>query len=320
MSDMGRFSLNTAVFSLIRWPNLLMVGFVQVLVFFKILLPVFQEHGLSPKLDTLRFAIFMGVTLCISAAGYIINDLIDAPIDRANKPGKEIIGRQISEQTAYWLYFCFNLIGFTAALYLAFYIRQIALVAIYPLAGAGLFLYSFYFKRKPLSGNLLVAAYCAAVAGIVWFAEREAFQSLGVIAPLQYSALSAFLFQYMGLAFLATLFREIVKDMEDREGDSAHGAHTLAVLAGLHTAKTIAFITGLALAAALAWMIIQLHAVFSSWGLILFPIIVAVPIAIALYRLARAQQKDDFRRLSALTKWIILAGLFAPLFVSFTTV
>ncbi|MBX2926446.1 MAG: geranylgeranylglycerol-phosphate geranylgeranyltransferase [Saprospiraceae bacterium] len=316
---MAHLSLNTAIFKLIRWPNLLIVGVVQVLVFFKILLPAFQQHGLSPKLDFLRFAIFIGVTLCISAAGYIVNDLIDAPIDRANKPGKEIIGRQISEQTAYWLYFCINLIGFTASLYLAFYVRQIALVAIYPFAGAGLFLYSLYFKRMPLSGNLLVAAYCAAVAGIVWFAEREAFQRLGELAPLQHDAMTTFLWQYMGLAFLATLFREIVKDMEDRDGDAAHGARTLAVLAGLRATKTIAFAAGVTLAAALAVMIVQLHDAFSNWGLIAFPIMVAAPLAVALFRLAGAQEKDDFRKLSALAKWIILAGLFAPLFVSFTT-
>lgn len=317
---MMQFSLNTAILKLIRWPNLLIVGVVQFLVFSKILLPVFQQHGLSPKLDFLRFAIFIGVTLCISAAGYIVNDIIDLPIDRANKPGKEIIGRQISEQTAYWLYFCINLIGFTAALYLAFYVRQIALAAIYPFASGGLFLYSLYFKRMPLSGNLLVAAYCAAVAGIVWFAEREAVQRLSDIAPLQHSAITTFLWQYMRLAFLATLFREIVKDIEDRDGDAAQGARTLAVLTELRATKTIAFAVGIALTAALVAMIVQLHDSFSNWGLIAFPTIVAAPLAVALYRLARARQKNDFRELSALAKWIILAGLFVPLFVSFTTI
>ena len=312
---MQRRVLNTAVFSLLRVPNLLIVALVQAIVYFKVLLPAFSAHGIQPKLDALRFGLFIVTTLCITAGGYIVNDIIDVPADRINKPDRVIVGRRLMEQTAYWLYFCLNLTGFTLALYLGFYVRQIALAGLDPLAGAGLFLYSLRIKQIPLAGNLLVGAYCAAVAGIVWFAEREAFYQLGIADVALQRNIAVFFTGYMALAFLATLFREIVKDLEDMPGDKASGARTFPVWAGEKEGRIAAFAAGLATAAVFLILLFRIYPIFYTWSLPVITAAVLLPLGIGMTRILRARTREDYRRLSLLAKWIIVAGLLMPAFI-----
>lgn len=127
------------------------------------------------------------VTVCITAGGYIVNDIVDVRTDQINRPGRVIIGKQLSNQTvAYWLYFMFQIVVMLW-LYLVFYVRRIPFLSIFPLLVGGLALYSLYLKRLPLAGNLLVAIYCAAVPGIVWLLEQQAFRALPSPIPMRTS-------------------------------------------------------------------------------------------------------------------------------------
>ncbi|MCB0551331.1 MAG: UbiA family prenyltransferase, partial [Phaeodactylibacter sp.] len=204
-----------ALLRLVRFPNLAIVALAQYLIYYILLLPAFQQYNLEPILDDAHFSLLVAVTVFITAGGYVINDIIDFRIDLVNRPDKVVINRQIRVQSAYWLYFCFNLMGFLLALYLSFHVECIPLANLFPLAVALLFLYSTYLKRQALVGNLLIALFCAGVAGIVWFAEREAFRELIEQAPALAGRIGSIISWYMAFAFLSTMFREVVKDMED---------------------------------------------------------------------------------------------------------
>ncbi len=312
---MARLVFNTAVFSLVRWPNLVIVALVQVLLYYRVLRPVFRQYHLEPSLDELRMVLLCLTTLCIAAAGYIINDIVDVQADELNRPAQRIVGRRIGISTAYWLYFMFNLVGFTAALYLAFYVRQVGLVGLAPLAGVGLLWYSVYAKRRPLLGNLVVAGYCAGVAGIVWFAERHAFYQLAKADVSCAALLQHFLWGYMGLAFVATMFREIVKDLEDQPGDAASGLRTLPVAAGVRNTKYLAWSMAALLAAGWAWLLLCCGHMFYVWSLWGLSVLILLPLAYACWLLAKAQVPPDFSQISRWAKWIMLAGLLLPLFV-----
>ncbi len=312
---MARWVLNTAVLSLIRLPNLLIVILVQALVYGEILLPVFYRFRIVPQLDLLRMGILSGVTLCITAGGYIVNDIMDQAIDKINRPERMVIGKHIAVSTAHWLYFIFNLIGFTAALYLAFYVRNVSLIVLYPLAGTGLFAYSLKYKRSLLTGNVLVALYCAAVAGVVWFAEREA---LGVLANTDralYEDIIWLLTGYLSLAFFSTLLRELVKDAEDVTGDAALGARTLPVRTGIKGSKIAASLAAAFTGTTLVAVLYCLGDIFYPWAI---PVVATLVLALLAYMASliwRAGDAGDFRRISRLAKWIILIGLLLPLFV-----
>lgn len=305
-----------ALLRLVRFPNLAIVALAQYLIYYILLLPAFQQYNLEPILDDAHFSLLVAVTVFITAGGYVINDIIDFRIDLVNRPDKVVINRQIRVQSAYWLYFCFNLMGFLLALYLSFHVECIPLANLFPLAVALLFLYSTYLKRQALVGNLLIALFCAGVAGIVWFAEREAFRELIEQAPALAGRIGSIISWYMAFAFLSTMFREIVKDMEDVQGDVGANCRTIPVRWGMKVAKGVAAAFGLGLAVFLVYLVLSRPGLFTELSLAFLIFGVLAPLLLALVWVFRAREKKQFYRLSQLAKLIMLGGLAMLFFLA----
>jgi 4-hydroxybenzoate polyprenyltransferase len=313
---MAGLSFNTSIFSLIRLPNLLIVGLVQGIVFYYILQPVYEAAGISMRMDYVRLLMLMLVTICITAGGYIINDIVDQQTDLINKPAKLVVGKLMTTQTAYWLYFGFLLLGFALAFYLALIAAPVALLALYPLAQAGLYLYAVQLKKRPLSGNILVSLYCAASAGILWIAEWAGYQELNRIAPDAAATMTRLLMYYLLLAFFTTLFRELIKDLQDEPGDRQTGAQTLPIVLGIQPTKLLVQVSGLIILGLMAGLYIQFSAVFHVQFTLPTFIIIAASITYTMIYLRKAASQAAYGRLSALAKWIILSGLLLPVLIS----
>lgn len=305
-----------ALLRLVRFPNLAIVALAQYLIYYILLLPAFQQYNLEPILDDAHFSLLVAVTVFITAGGYVINDIIDFRIDLVNRPDKVVINRQIRVQSAYWLYFCFNLMGFLLALYLSFHVECIPLANLFPLAVALLFLYSTYLKRQAFVGNLLIALFCAGVAGIVWFAEREAFRELIEQAPALAGRIGSIISWYMAFAFLSTMFREVVKDMEDVQGDVGANCRTIPVRWGMKVAKGVAAAFGLGLAVFLVYLVLSRPGLFTELSLAFLIFGVLAPLLLALVWVFRAREKKQFYRLSQLAKLIMLGGLAMLFFLA----
>ncbi|GJM32248.1 MAG: prenyltransferase [Saprospiraceae bacterium] len=304
-----------AVLRLIRFPNLLIVAITQAILYHHLLLPNFREFGIHPSLSPQLFSIFILVTVLLTAGGYVINDLLDSDADLINKPQKVIIDKSISRQSGVWLYFCSNLMGFFLALYLAFRVNYVALVNIFPLATAGLFLYSYIFKRRPLVGNFLISFYCAGVAGIIWFAEREGFADLLRIAPEVGKKIQLIFITYLFFAFLSTLLRELTKDMEDFDGDAQVGYQTAPIAWGMEVTRKLALGCALSLFIMLLFFAYQFYQqLVQPWSLaVLF--LILVPLVVAMIQLYKAQNKQNYHQVSQLVKWIMFSGLLLLLFL-----
>ena len=82
--------------NLIRLQNLIIIALVQVFIRFGLFIPL----GANITLSDFEFSLLVVATLCIAAAGNIINDIYDVKIDKINKPKKIIIGKTVSEKTA----------------------------------------------------------------------------------------------------------------------------------------------------------------------------------------------------------------------------
>lgn len=312
---MSRRVLNTSVFSLIRWPNLLIAGLVQYLLYFKVLQPVLAQFGISHSLDLLRLSMLVVMTLCVAAGGYIVNDIADVRTDEINRPARVVISKHLSHQTAYWLYFMFQIVGFTLWLYLVFYVRRIPLLSVFPLLIGGLALYSLYLKRLPLLGNVLIALLCAAVPGMVWLLEQQAFVQLFATDVAAGQRLKIVFLWYMTSAFVLTLYRELVKDMEDVKGDAATGLRTLPVIWGVSATRYLAVVFALVSALVVGVMLWQLQTELHAWKQIGYGLSVLLPIMVSILLLFRARTAADYRRLSHLAKLIILMGLLLPLWL-----
>ncbi|MAT53742.1 MAG: hypothetical protein CMN32_04630 [Saprospirales bacterium] len=291
------------LFHILRGKNLLIVAATQYLIRYFVLLPVNEQAGHSPALPAFQFFLLVLDTVLIAAAGYVVNDLLDAPADAINKPGKNLIA---SKKYGWRLYGLLVFSGLAIALYLAFFVGKPLLVLIYPAAVLGLWWYSNTLKHLPLAGNLTVALFCGLVIGIVLFAERESLRQLPAGAAMRLWIIAG---GYAWFAFLTTLLREIAKDAEDLEGDRQAGSRTIATAWGLGAVRNWLLAT--------ATLILLSLLAFSWWlwqsGLLMalfFCVAMAIlPVLYLLRLLPQAKERKDFTRISRLTKWIMVAGL-----------
>jgi 4-hydroxybenzoate polyprenyltransferase len=271
---------------LVRLPNLLIVVFTQYLLEYLILVPALQIAGYSYVLDDFRFALLSFVTVLIAAAGYVINDIEDYEIDQLNKPEKVVVGKFLSVKKAQQLYWFLVILGMAISIYLAIYVQNFLLFFIYPAAVFLLWWYSKQLKKVALWGNVVVSVFCAFVAGIVLFAERIAFLKL-IQSHTEIGERIAIIFGvYLAFAYASTMFREIVKDIEDQEGDAA----SLLILLGFYG----------------FWLFVN----GEIWGVNFLVVAIVLPILIALFKLKNAQTKVEFHALSRLAKVVMLGGIF----------
>ncbi|HUR31969.1 MAG TPA: UbiA family prenyltransferase, partial [Saprospiraceae bacterium] len=220
------------IFNIIRWPNLLMLGGIQLLVFYRLMQP------LSSVLTWIDLTFLVVITILLGAAGYVINDYYDADIDKINKPAKWIAGNKWSLAMVRTLYLMISFTGFLLSIWLALRLGLIKYIFIYPIAATGLWFYSYSLKCKPMIGNMWVSFFCAGVVCIVALPDILLDNSRAVKIELWY---------YAGFAFIATLYREVVKDIEDIEGDAQVNCQTAVVRFGLNFGKWIAIVLGLLL-------------------------------------------------------------------------
>ncbi len=301
-----------AFLQLIRFPNLIIVALTQYLMRYCIIEPALKIDNVTASLDIFHFFLLVLSTVLIAAGGYVINDIADYEIDKVNKPDKLIIDKYISISRAQWLYHGINLLGFFISLYLAFYVQNIQLVFIYPIAVVLLWLYSYYLKKMLLTGNVVVALFCAFVAVIVLFAERFILYHLSETQT--FTVLLLFL-GYAVFAYLSTMFREIIKDIEDIQGDHSFDCATLPIVLGVRWAKIIAAVFAISLLLFLAYASVWLFKVYAYIDLGYIIIGIILPIVYALFLLYNAKDKTDFHRLSQLAKYIMLSGiLYLPIY------
>lgn len=302
-------------FRLIRWPNLVIVLLTQYLIYHRLFYVNYQTLNMEPKLAPATFWLLAISTLLITAGGNIINDIIDQKVDAINKPQKRIVGKTISSQIATWLYVLMCMIGFFIFIIICMQEGFMHFFFIYPSIIFLLVFYSYFLKKVPLAGNILIALLCAAVPGLIWLFESSAFLLIAENAPLLSRRISAVLLWYMSFAFLGTLYREIIKDMEDREGDAKVGCQTIAVKWGLGTAKILAFIVGGLLFTLLLVQFLYLGNFFSR-SLMIFALLgVLIPLAISFQRLASAKTQKQYWIISQLIKLILLNGVLLLFFL-----
>lgn len=292
-------------FKLVRFPNLAIVALTQYLLQYLVLLPALQEAGLNPILDAFHFFLLVLTTILIAAGGYLINDLLDYEADLINKPTAVFVNRVYPKPIVWAIYIFVTLIGFAIAWYLAIYVQDVRLVTIYPTAVLLLYFYSKSWKKMPLLGNLVVAIFCAFVAGVVLFADRENFGEL----QRQGGEVGVLFGGYLLFAFLSTLLREIVKDIEDMEGDAKLGLKTLPIRFGVNVAKKWAIGTGALLMFSLLIFVYWLWNRQELLSVIFTVFVVLLPLVYTLYTLQKSVGKSDFSKASFLAKLVMLSGL-----------
>ena len=237
-----------------------------------------------------RLALACVSAALIGAGANAINDVYDLAIDRVNRPGRPLPSGQVSVQAARVLWATTTALG--VALGAAVSAVHLGIAAA---SAALLWAYSARLKRVPLLGNVAVAL----VIGLALLYGGLA------VGGWQGAAVGA------GFAFLTTLAREIVKDVEDVVGDRAGGARTLATVASPRAAaRTALLVVALTVAALPVPLFLPaLGASFLLWSL---P--AAVALALAAWPLLAAPRPDLPRAAGPSSAWLkvsMVAGIVA---------
>lgn len=300
---------------LIRFQNLLIVVGTLYLVRYCILAPILKYGDLSLQLNEFFFFLLVLSTVFITAAGYAINDYFDRKTDLVNKPDSVIIGRKIKRRYAMAFHIVFNIIGILIGFYISLSIGEPLLSLIFITVGGLLWFYSTTYKKQLLVGNLIVALLTALVPLIVFLFEypllKSAYSNLFTTFGSIIKYLASWVLGYAGFAFLLTLVREITKDTEDFEGDSAYGNQTIPIVIG--TGYTKGIIVVLFIFTLIAIFYVYLTYLTNKFTLYYILIALALPLAYNIYKIIRAHNKKDYYISSLLTKIIMINGLLYAL-------
>jgi 4-hydroxybenzoate polyprenyltransferase len=311
----------TAFFRLIRWPNLVFIAITQSLFYFCILVPSFyqgnpvRENILKPD----DFILLSLSSVLIAAAGYIINDYFDLHIDRINKPEKVVVEKMIKRRWAIIWHWILSGLGILIGFYLSWKLRNIFIGPSNLVCVLLLWFYSTTFKKKLLIGNVLISFLTAWVIGVLYLCE---FRIHRFVDPDFHGALSRvykFAVVYASFAFVISLVREVIKDMEDMEGDARYGCRTIPLVWGLNASKFFCACWLTLLVAALIF--IQFYVLqYRWWATILFTCFgVIYPILRVLKKLSRASEPAQFHQLSTMIKSIMAMGILSMIFLKYYT-
>lgn len=274
----------------------------------------YQKAGLAFKVSGLDFALLMLALMLLAGAGNVINDYFDVRVDRINKPDKVVVGRSVKRRVAMVTHHGLNAISFSICVYLAWKqgIWYFALATI-PVSLA-LWFYSFWFKRLPFFGNLVVAIFVGGVP--FWSVLFELFPwETDIYSPYFMPVIESFSWVsvFSVFAFLLTLQREMQKDVQDLRGDKAGGYKTLPIVWGIRKTKKAIVALETLILILLLWplFIFDWHSDFplGMRGALAWMGMVCLPQFLTLLKTFPARQRSDFGRLSTLSKMTMLGGL-----------
>jgi len=270
--------------------NLLIVALTMFIVLFK-----FKDENATDYWFNALLLILPA--MLTAAAGYVINDIFDTFTDSINKPERVTVGKTITKLQAWVLYAVLAIISLLISWRFSFTYFNINISITLLLA-----LYALKFKALPLIGNLFVALCSAAVvASCLLIASFETRSGM-----LNFTG-------YILFAFFTSLIREIVKDLQDIEGDKAAGYHTYPILMGERGAKVFLYV--------LLGMQILLSGLYSvlAWGIgmrtsALIMGLITLSLFYFINHVANAKHKEAYLESSKLMKYIMVVGVINLIF------
>jgi 4-hydroxybenzoate polyprenyltransferase len=269
-----------------------------------IILPAFKAEyyitGEFPKhLSRIDFTLLVISTLMIAAAGYIINDFFDRSIDEVNKPGKNIIDKKVRGKSAKRIFYVLSLIGIAIGFYLAWRISKPVMGFIHIFSAISLWMYSSYYKRRLFIGNVIVSLLCFLSIVIVALFEPSFYANIN------------FIFWFAIPAFLLSMTREMIKDIEDLDGDKLAQCKTAPIILGIRKTKMVIQFIIILTTAYILYILYKnfyTNVVLNFWYL---SCLFMIPLAALSYMVFNSSEKKDFYYSSLFTKMIMLCGVLS---------
>lgn len=280
-----------------------------------------MDIGMKLQLSFGEFFMLMLSAVLLTAAGNIINDYFDRKVDMINRPDRVIVGKHVKRRVAIILHQVFNLTALLLAAIVSaktgFWWPLIIPVVISTL----LWWYSPVFKKKVLIGNIVVGVCTAAVPLWALIYEihglKKSYTDLMVKPDLFFDALWQWTIVITASAFVLTLVREAVKDVEDMEGDADENYQTLPIRYGVTTTKNYALALLVLFLIGVGFIGYRIQIIKQLIPLLAVIVAIVLPTLVSLISIFQANTKEDFHKASITLKWLMLGGLISLVVISY---
>jgi 4-hydroxybenzoate polyprenyltransferase len=281
-----------------------MLAFMQ-LVFRYLFL---EKSYVDLALTNFNYILLVIATVCIAAGGYVINNIMDQDTDEIAKPQNRVVGISISETAAYNWYIGLTIIGVGIGFYLSNVIYKPTFASMFILVATLLYMYATSFKQIPILGNVLVALMLS--TSIIIIGLFDILPAIDMDNRFRMKEAFDILMHYAIFAFIINLIREIVKDMEDMDGDYQSGINTLPIAIGIQKTKIIVGILTVLSIGILAYYVNS--NLFELDYVVYYAMIVIVgPLIYLGVKLINATTKKEFHHLSLVLKIILFFGILS---------
>lgn len=262
--------------------------------------------SLEITLSTLGFAFLVLATIGIAAGGYIINDIFDSITDKVNKPKKRIVNTSVSEKNAKLLYYLLTFTSLGLGFILTNLMAKPTYFIFFALSAALLYVYAHSLRKYALIGNVLIAFLVALSTLLV-----AIFELLPAVSDMNHEEQMEAFSIFTGVAvfaFTITVARELVKDIEDIQGDHVAGYKTLPIIVGAQRSARIAVLILIITITLLAWCTFTfLYDSKIAVAALFFGVI--APLGYCSSTLWEATKKSELSKASLLLKITMLLGI-----------
>lgn len=288
-----------------------MLAFMQLLFRYAFL----KQKDIPLALSDWQYGLLVLSTVLLAAAGYVINNIYDVGTDTINKPNNVVVGKGITETAAYNIYIALNVSGVAIGFVLSNIIQRPTFASLFILIASLLYFYATTLKQIMILGNFVVALLLS--VSVLIIGVFDLFPATTHENQAQMASLFAILTDYALFAFMINFIREIVKDIEDVNGDYNMGMNTLPVAIGINRAAKIAL--------AFAIIAFILSALYSNtyfmqnklYIVILYAFVtVLAPLLYFIVKIFSAKTQKDFHHLSTILKLILFFGILSILVIA----
>ncbi|SDW53078.1 4-hydroxybenzoate polyprenyltransferase [Lutibacter oricola] len=282
-----------SLFSVVRGYNIFLIVIAQYLASIFIFSP---QKSLKLVLLDLNLYFIVLATICVIAAGYIINNFYDSEADRINKPVKSKIDAIVSQKIKLRIYFLLNFIGAVFSFLVSW--KAFVFFSVYIFL---IWFYSHKLKKYPLLGFFSAAT----LAILPFFAVF-----------VYYKNFSEIIFTHAAFLFFILLIRELIKDLGRIKGDFTQNYQTITVKYGEHFTKIlVSFIAVLTLNP--IYFLMKYPEIGGMKYYFYSSIVVLIIFTIGLWF---GNSKKQYSILHLLLKLLILAGVFSLALIDYSVI
>lgn len=263
------------------------------------------------QLPDAYFLILVLINILLGAGGYVINDYYDRRVDNINRPDSVVVDKLLPRRSAIIYHIALTAAAIVLAAIFAWHLHMISIFLLYVMLAGLFWMYSTTYKKQLFVGNLVVSVCTTLIPLQVGLFEyltlaREYGYDM-LLNDLSFMPIMHWMAAFAFFAFIINLIREIVKDMEDLEGDNYYGCNTIPLCYGIRIAKIISISLIIITIVALI-MVYQLY-IHDFITLLYISAFIILPLAVAAILTVRADEAKDYHRVSTILKIAMLTGV-----------